>query len=153
MKTLIAYVTKGGATEEVANAIADVFASKGIDADLLNLKKEKPNLDNYNTLVLGAGVRAGKIYGEAIDLLKKNDLQGKKLALFIVSGEANDPKTIGNVFEKHIKGNLMKHANAEVISYNAFGGRMKFLWKEVFNDLNRLPNAKKWAEELADKLA
>jgi menaquinone-dependent protoporphyrinogen IX oxidase len=45
-KTLIAYVTKGGVTEEAAREVVDVLRGKyGLEVDLINLKKNaSPNL-------------------------------------------------------------------------------------------------------------
>ena len=91
-KTLVAYVTKGGATGEAANLIADTFREKcGLQVDVVDLKKQpQPNITPYNNIVVGGGVRAGKVYKEAVEFVKQ-DLSGKRVAFFICSGAAGDP--------------------------------------------------------------
>jgi hypothetical protein len=43
-KTLIAYVSKGGATEEATRKIAETLRSKfGLEVDLVDLKDQKPS--------------------------------------------------------------------------------------------------------------
>ena len=67
-KTLIAYVTKGGVTEEAACIIAEALRDKyGLQVDLVNLKKNSaPDLSQYGNVIVGSGVRIGKVYKEAL---------------------------------------------------------------------------------------
>jgi menaquinone-dependent protoporphyrinogen IX oxidase len=73
-KTLLAYVTKGGVTEESARVIADVLRDKyGLEVDLINLKKtSSPDLAQYKNVIVGSGVRIGKVYQEALKFLEKD---------------------------------------------------------------------------------
>lgn len=59
-KTLIAYETKGGATEESAYKIADTLCSTyGLEVDIADLKEQKvPDLAQYQNIVIGGGVEA-----------------------------------------------------------------------------------------------
>ena len=83
-KTLLAYMTKGGATEEASQTIANVLRTKfNLEVDLLNLKKQpSPDITSYNNVIIGSGVRTGKIYKEALKLLEQ-DFKEKKVAFFI----------------------------------------------------------------------
>ncbi len=85
-KTLIAYETKGGATEESARKIAEVLRSKfQIEVDLVDLKEQKVlDLTQYKNVVVGGGVRMGRVYSKAIKFLE-NDFTGKKVAFFVSS--------------------------------------------------------------------
>ncbi|MGA3112428.1 MAG: flavodoxin domain-containing protein [Candidatus Bathyarchaeia archaeon] len=91
-KTLIAYITKGGATEESARKIADVLRSKyQLEVDLVDLKEQKvPDLTPYQNIVVGGGVRGGRVYGKALRFLE-NDLSGKNVAFFVSSTWAGTP--------------------------------------------------------------
>ena len=82
-KTLVAYRSKGGATEQAAKTISEVLRAKfNLDVDLVDLgKKRPPDITTYRNIVVGAGVRTGKIYKEALELLRQ-DFTGKKLAFF-----------------------------------------------------------------------
>jgi menaquinone-dependent protoporphyrinogen oxidase len=91
-KTLVAYETKGGATEEAARKLADTLRSKyQLEVDLVDLKEQKvPDLTQYRNVIIGGGVRAGKVYDKALKFLE-NDLSGKHVAFFVSSAEAGTP--------------------------------------------------------------
>ena len=82
-KTLIAYVTKGGATKEAAYIITNILKDKyEFDIDLINLKENpNPDLKLYRNVIIGYGVRAQRVYREALNFLKRNDLKDKKVAI------------------------------------------------------------------------
>jgi menaquinone-dependent protoporphyrinogen IX oxidase len=150
-KTLVAYATKGGATEEYANAIASELRKRSA-VDVVNLRKTRIkdlDLSGYSGIVAGAGVRIGRIYGELSDVLRK-DLSGKKVAVFIVCGEAGNPKDRGRVREKHSGSILRKHPGLAMVGFDVFGGRVKMFGK--VSDNIDLAMAKKWAENVGKKL-
>jgi menaquinone-dependent protoporphyrinogen IX oxidase len=67
-KTLVAFETKSGATEEYTRRIAEVLGSKfQLEVDLVNLKKQDAkDWSQYQNIVIGGGVRADKVYGKAM---------------------------------------------------------------------------------------
>ncbi len=75
-KTLVAYTSKGGATKEAAQIITDVLKSKyGSNVDVVNLRKDRKKVSNmvpYSNVIVGSGVRSGKVYNEALDFLKQD---------------------------------------------------------------------------------
>ncbi len=85
-KTLIAYESKMRATEEAARKIAEVLRGKyQLEVDLVDLKEQKVlDLTQYRNVVVGAGVRGGRVYKKALNFLK-NDLSGKQVAFFTSS--------------------------------------------------------------------
>ncbi len=93
-KTLIAYETKGGATEESAQKIADVLRSKyRLEVDLVDLGVQNiKDCSQYKNVVVGSGVRAGKLYGKALKCLE-NNFDGKRVAFFVSSGGTGSPET------------------------------------------------------------
>ena len=94
-KTLIAYEAKSGATEESARKIADILRSKfQLEVDLVDLKEQNvPDCALYQNIVVGGGVRAGKVYGKALKCLE-NDFTGKKVAFFVSAAWAGTPETM-----------------------------------------------------------
>lgn len=91
IQTAVVYFTKGGAAEIYANAIADELVGFGHVVDIINLKQnDAPNLDAYDNVVLGTGVRIGMVYKRAKRFLKRDDLKDKRLAIFLASGIAID---------------------------------------------------------------
>jgi menaquinone-dependent protoporphyrinogen oxidase len=150
-KTLVAYETKGGATEESARKIAAVLRSKyRLEVDLVNLKKQKiSDCSQYHNIVIGGGVRKGKVYGKALKCLE-NDFSGKKVAFFVSSGDAGDPEKYQQAKIKFVEDVLAHYPNVKPVATEAFGGRIKILGKTVLNNID-LTKVEAWAEELGKK--
>jgi menaquinone-dependent protoporphyrinogen IX oxidase len=150
-KTLIAYQTKSGATEEYARKIADVLRTKfQLEVDLVDLEKQKSiDCSMYQNFVIGGGVRAGKVYDKALKCLE-NDFTGKKVAFFVSAGQAGDLKTYEKAKAKFAKENLALHPKIAPVGWEAFGGRMKLLGKMLYDKVD-LSKAESWAEELGKK--
>lgn len=150
-KTLVAYETKGGATEEAARKIAEVLRSKyGLEVDLVDLKVQKvPDLAQYPNVVLGGGVRAGKVYNKALKFLE-NDLSGKHVAFFVSSAQAGAPASYENAKVKFVEDTLANYPKINPVATEAFGGRIKILGKTV-TDNRDMVKVEAWAEELGKK--
>jgi menaquinone-dependent protoporphyrinogen oxidase len=67
---LIAYATRYGSTQEVAEAITTVLRQDGIKVDIQPMQAVK-NLDNYSGIVLGAAIYNGRWHPEAHKFLSK----------------------------------------------------------------------------------
>jgi menaquinone-dependent protoporphyrinogen oxidase len=152
-KTLVAYESKSGATEESARKIADVLRSKyQLEVDLVDLGVQNiSDCTQYSNIVIGGGVRAGKIYGKSLKCLE-NNFEGKKVAFFVSSGQGGDPKGYADAKVKFVENTLAKYPNVNAVSTEAFGGRMKILGKTVFDTVD-LDKVETWAEELGKKFS
>jgi menaquinone-dependent protoporphyrinogen IX oxidase len=150
-KTLIAYVSKGGATEETARKIADTLRSKfQLEVDLVDLKEQKsPDLEHYQNIITGGGVRAGRVYGKTLKFLE-NDLRGKKIAFFVSSSWAGTPGSYENAKTKFVENTLAKYPKINPVSTEAFGGRIRYFRKTMLNNMD-LAKVEAWAEELGKK--
>ncbi|MBD3212851.1 MAG: hypothetical protein GF311_09605 [Candidatus Lokiarchaeota archaeon] len=81
MKILITYFSNTGNTEKVANAMKDALSDQEID--LFKAKEMNPqNLNNYDIVILGSGIYAGKINRSILDLMKRADQIPSKFILF-----------------------------------------------------------------------
>ncbi|PVX24174.1 MAG: hypothetical protein CW691_08425 [Candidatus Bathyarchaeum sp.] len=153
-KTLVAFASKGGASKEAAKIIADELKSKHcLEVDVVDLRKDKKklsNIDQYNYVVVGSGVRSGKVYDEALDFLKK-DFANKKLAFFVCSGDAGDPEKYEEARTKYVNNVLANYPNLTTVDTEAFGGRQKMLGRTVFDNFNPT-KISGWAENLGNKL-
>ncbi|UCH31880.1 MAG: hypothetical protein JSV05_00290 [Candidatus Bathyarchaeota archaeon] len=150
-KTLVAFATKGGATKEASEIITDVLKEKyKFTVDLVNLKKNSPNLEEYDNIVIGGGVRVGKVYDEALKFLKQ-DFGDRKIAFFVCSGDAGDPNKYEEACMKYITNVLANYPNVKTVATEAFGGRMKMLWKTVLDNFDQA-KIRAWAEKLGSKL-
>jgi menaquinone-dependent protoporphyrinogen IX oxidase len=152
-ETLIAYETKMGVTEESARKIAEVLRSKfQIEVDLVDLKEQKvSNLTQYKNVVVGAGVRGGRIYSKAVKFLE-NDFTGKKVAFFVSSSWAGTPKQESHdaAKAKFVENTLSKFPKINAVGTEAFGGRIKILGKLMLDNTD-LSKVEVWAEELGKK--
>ena len=150
-KTLIAYETKSGATEESAQKILQVLHSKyQLDVDIVDLKEQKnPDISTYSNVVVGGGVRAGKVYDKALKFLER-DLNGKKVAFYISSGDAGTPEKYAAAKAKFLEGTLAKYPNVNPVATEAFGGHAKILGKTIVDNLD-LERVGAWADELGKK--
>jgi menaquinone-dependent protoporphyrinogen oxidase len=71
-KLLVAYATKHGATEEIAEKIGEVIREAGAQVDVLPAGRVD-DLTPYNAVVLGSAVYAGQWRKEAAIFLKNNE--------------------------------------------------------------------------------
>ncbi|MBY8990723.1 MAG: hypothetical protein KGD58_08225 [Candidatus Lokiarchaeota archaeon] len=150
-KTLIAYVTKSGVTEENATIISNVLQENyGFEVDLVNLKTSpKPDLTQYENIIIGSGVRMGMWYGKAKKFLK-NKFKNKNIAIFLSSGTAGDPETYGEAITKYINNKLAKFPHLKPIASEAFGGRYSGRFGDA--DYTDPEKVKEWAINLGKKL-
>ena len=150
-KTLIAYQSKGGVTEESAKKIADVLRSKyHLEVDLVDLKEQKAQeLTDYRNVVIGSGVRAGRVYGKARKFLE-NDFSGKQVAFFVSSSMAGTPGSHDNAKTRFVEHTLAKYPKVNAVSTEAFGGRIRYLRKTMLDNTD-LAKVEVWAEELGKK--
>ncbi len=91
-RTAVIYAT--GMTKNTKKAAE--YIAKKLGADIFNLKEITIiNVSEYDTIVFGTGIHAGKPYKPLVDYLEKNrdSLAQKKLSLFIecmYNGEKGD---------------------------------------------------------------
>lgn len=158
-KTLIAYVTKGGATRDYASEIAGILKEKyGLKVDMVDLRKNKsPDLSNYRNIIIGTGVRMFHVYKEALKFIEKNNFEGKRVAVFLSSGKAGNPKTYNDAIEDYINKQILKrNPHLKPVATEAFGGRTKILGKDLDPPgyaAQVIAKIRAWAEELGKQLA
>jgi menaquinone-dependent protoporphyrinogen IX oxidase len=151
-KTLIAYDTKGGCTEEVAQKIAEVLRLKNqLEVDMVDLRKQKaPDLAQYANIIVGSGVRVGKVYDKALKFLETH-FGDKRVAFYVCSGEAGAAESYEKAKVKFVENVLANYPEVKPIATEAFGGRIKILGKTV-SDTRNMGKVEAWAEELEKKL-
>ncbi len=149
-RTLIAYISAGSATERYADVIADTLRSRGHVVDVTDLKREKvPDLSSYENVVVGTGVRIGMVYRKGKQFLRRKDLKGKRLAIFLSSGmavesaEKSKAKFLDPLVEKY---------GLDPIMYDAFPGKTPGSGGKL-EDKTDPEIARRWAEELVSRLS
>jgi menaquinone-dependent protoporphyrinogen oxidase len=82
---LLAYATRTGTTQEVAEAIGEALIEKGETVDVRNVKSVE-SLAPYRAVILGSAIRAGNLMSEALEFVKLNQdtLDQMPVAYFVV---------------------------------------------------------------------
>jgi hypothetical protein len=100
-------------------------------------------------VVVGAGVRGGRIYSKALNLLK-NDFIGKRLAFFTSSSWGGTPGSYENAKTQFVNKTLSKYPNLNLVGAEAFGGRIRYFGKTMLDNTD-LSKVEAWAEEIGKK--
>jgi menaquinone-dependent protoporphyrinogen IX oxidase len=151
-KTLVTYETKLGASKEAAGTIADTLRSKyGLEVDLVDLKEQKEfNLEQYRNVVVGAGIRGGRVYSKALKFLKR-DFSGKQVAFFTCSSWGGTPGSHDNAKARLVDKMLAnKYPQLNPVSTEAFGGRIRYFGKTMLDSTDP-SKVEAWAEELGKR--
>ncbi|MBN2603803.1 MAG: hypothetical protein JXA91_06715 [Candidatus Thermoplasmatota archaeon] len=146
--TLVAYFTKGGASEEYAKVIAKTLTANGFLVETCNLAHDIPDIASFDTVVLGTGVRISRVYRRWKKVLKQKALSSKNLYMFLSSGMAIEEPD--KAVEKFLRPLIEKYG-LKPKSLVSFPGKIPEKWakldgqKETMN----LDKAKVWAMEIA----
>lgn len=126
MKALVAYGSRYGSAEEIAEEIRKVLENEGVEVDLVNLRKNKvDSISPYDLIVVGSGIKMGKWTKEPLKFLEKNKstLQDKKIALFVSCGAALEGKEkIEEAMELYLEKVARENLEIEHVSMGLFGG-------------------------------
>jgi menaquinone-dependent protoporphyrinogen oxidase len=85
MKVLVTAASKHGATQQIAEAIGDVLARRGVDVAVLPIDDVRPGtVERYDAVILGSAVYAGHWLAPAKDLVARDAaaLAGRPVWLF-----------------------------------------------------------------------
>jgi len=147
-KTLIAYATKGGTTEEYAKAISSVLIDEfKMHVDLVNLKKVRnPDLMQYQNIIVGAGIKMFKMYKECVEFLEKQKFEEKNVGIFLSSLEPRD-----EAIKKYVDVILQKNTTLKPIAVEVFGGRMR-IFGRTSQDRTDIEKAKEWVRKISEHL-
>ncbi len=105
MKTIIVYATKSGASRDCAEILSALIK----DCSLCDLSMQVPDIGSYDMVIIGSGVRMGKIYKPMRSFIENNTqaLLMKKTAVFLCNAY---PDTFQKVVEKNIPQDLIDRA-------------------------------------------
>ena len=92
-KILMAYASKYGSTQEVAQAIAATLGERGLSVDLRPMRQVR-TLAGYGAVVLGVPLYFGLWHKDALNFLSRNGdaLAQRPVAIFALGPNSNDEK-------------------------------------------------------------
>lgn len=101
MTVLVAYASKHGSTEEIAEAIVRELRGRGLDVDLRAADDldDADALDAYDAVVLGSAVYFDRWQADAIEVLKRfeRELAARPTWLFSAGPTGGDPDATAKV--------------------------------------------------------
>lgn len=71
MNVLVIYGTRWGGTEKVAQTIGKAIQDQGHTVQVLDAKKAPQNIDAYDLVLVGSGLRADKWTNESVAFVEK----------------------------------------------------------------------------------
>lgn len=152
-KTAVLFQSSYGSTKLYAQHIASI-----LDADLFDLgASKKISLDNYDTVIFGGGLYAGKINGIKSIGSNANALVGKNLVVFTVG--IGDPSVAVNAQQilkgvnKALPKNLMKSTHIYSFRGALDSAKLKFIHKMMMKMLKGMLQKKKEEERTDDDRA
>jgi len=128
-KVLIVYGTRYGSTEEVSNKIMNTLKEKGIDTSIINSKDliadNQTNLEEYNGIIIGSGIKVGQWTKETKTFMKNNleffNNSNIVFGVFVSSGLASNPKKILELKKEYIE-DVINQYGITADLYDVFGG-------------------------------
>lgn len=150
-KILVAYFTKGGASEKYAKVISETLTANGLIVETCNLAHNIPDVAAFDTVVLGTGVRMFRVYRRWKKILKQKTLSRKHLFMFLSSGTAiEDPD---KAVEKFLRP-LVEKYNLKSKSLVSFPGIIPEKWAKLDGQKETInpDKAKAWAQEIASQV-
>jgi menaquinone-dependent protoporphyrinogen oxidase len=146
LNTLLVYGTRWGGTEKVAQTIGKALRDEGLTVDVVDAKKAPENIDSYDFIVVGSGMRADKWTKESWAFLEKNAaiLKNKKTALFVSCSMADRKDALREKAKIDYLDKTAEQFGFTPLSYGYFGGLMDFSYSHgLFVDILVRVNRKK----------
>lgn len=130
---LIVYGSRYGSTEEISEKISNILENKGIKTELVDLRKtpnkEWPNLNHYDGILIGTGIKIGQWTKEVKSFVKKNKayINSTKtpVGFYISSGFASFPERRDKVKEECVTTPL-DNIGVTIPYLGVFGGVIDF---------------------------
>ena len=164
-KVLVLFVTKYGATAEIAEKIAEVLQAGGAQTDVMDVKRVK-SLAEYSAVVLGSTSYIGSWRREMTRFVEKNAVElAQKIVWGLTSGPtgAGDPQELmkGILYPPKLKTAMDTIMPADITAFhgaidpNKLSGFEKWIMKKVgaplgdFRDWDMITD---WAKSISAKL-
>ena len=155
-RILVAYATKHGSTEEVAEAVAERLREQGVDVET-RPAAEADDLASYEAVVLGGALYMGRWHADARRFLKRHRraLAAKPLAVFAMGPAPATDEALAES-RAQLDRPLAKVPELEPLAVAIFGGvvdpaKLSFPFNRMpASDARDWDAIRTWAEEVAE---
>ena len=161
---LVAYATRYGSTQEVAEAIASALRDSGLAVELKPLREVR-SLEAYRAVVLGAPLFMFHLHKDALDFLSRHRkaIANLPVAVFVL-GPVHDPHDDKEWQDSRLQldKELAKFPWFSPLTIEIFGGKYDptalrfplkmFAGAEPASDIRDWDVIKSWAQNLAPRL-
>ncbi|WP_028509141.1 flavodoxin domain-containing protein [Ruminococcus sp. NK3A76] len=103
MKGIILFASKYGSSEKYAKWLSEETGFDCVKAD----KADSRALMEYDTVILGGGIYAGRIAGLSVLKKNMNSLKGRKLAVYCCGASEYDEGYVNTLKEQNFKDELL----------------------------------------------
>ncbi len=141
---LLAYATRYGSTQEVAETIAGVLREAGLHVDIQPMREVK-TLDNYDAVVVGAAIYNARWHPDAHLFLSQHQetLRQRTVAIFALgplsSGDGAMRKS-----RRELDKDLEKYAWLTPVALEMFAGKYDHVNKSFFEKLMPARDYRDW---------
>jgi menaquinone-dependent protoporphyrinogen IX oxidase len=143
-KILIAYSSSAGCTEEIIKKIEEAIEIPTVHTDLVKLNDKNQfkrfdldELKNYDFILLGSSIIAGKLHKnlhKILDKLNQDKKKETKLGIFACCMKACNEEKINEAIQEYLKPSLAKYdLNFDIM--DTFGGKVDFTPNSTMNAL------------------
>ena len=142
MKILVSYFSNTGNTEKIAKSIV-----KGLETETVELLKiedaDPSTLKNYDLVVLGSGIYAGKLNKKVIDFMKQVTEYPPKFAFF----NTHQSATSYQKAFKRIRSKLEENESKVIGEFDCVGENIGMPKETILGMLEKLPPEEKKRQE------
>jgi menaquinone-dependent protoporphyrinogen oxidase len=147
---LVAYATKHGSTEEVAEEIAFTLCDLGWRVDLRSAREVRKHINHDDLVVLGGAIYSGRLHPDARRFLRRHRKELSKLPVAVFGmGPLGPDKEAWERSRAQLARNLAKRAWLRPARMTVFGGvdPRRPRW-DVDRDFRDWEAIRSWAREL-----
>ena len=137
MKTLVAYDSKHGTVKECAEKLAHKLADR-VTVSNISKKQRWPKIDDYDNVIIGASIHAGKVQNSVKKFCQENleQLLSKKVGIFLCT--LTPAEEAYHYIEEQFPKELQQHAAVN----SCFGGavffeRMNFVERFIMKKITK----------------
>jgi menaquinone-dependent protoporphyrinogen oxidase len=156
---LIAYATKHGSTQEVAEAIAKTLDSRGFEVHVMPAREVR-DVEPYRAVVVGGALYMGRWHRDALRLLRRHAdaLERRPLAFFAMGPKSVEAAEIETA-RRELEHSLGSVQHLSPVAITVFGGvidpgELHFPFNRMAAvDARDWQAIETWAHELATRFA